>query len=132
MISAVKVYLNIRKPENELFPCFVSTLAFKAEFARERSNSDREKEESVFWETHNPLDYPNEFKKVNMQIKRRKQEHKHEWENKEIQSKEGYIITKYIQCKTCKKVSIPNKLPLMNVRKGRIRYNTKGAFGKQL
>lgn len=50
--------------------------------------------------------------------------HKHEWENKETQLK-----SKYIQCKTCKKISYPNRRPQIYVRHGKISYHTKGAFG---
>ena len=92
-----------------------------------------EKEEADFWSTHSPLDYPNEFKEVNMQIKRRKPKHRHEWEKKEIKDKKGYSVLKYIQCKnkTCKKVSVPNKPARYRIRRRRIKYITKGAFGKQ-
>lgn len=50
--------------------------------------------------------------------------HKHEWEEKETQLK-----LKYIQCKTCKKISYPNRRPQIYIRRGKISYKTQGAFG---
>jgi hypothetical protein len=57
---------------------------------------------------------------------KKKQKHRHEWEEKETQLK-----MKYIQCKTCKKISVPNKRSQIYVRRGKIHYHTKGAFGKR-
>lgn len=52
--------------------------------------------------------------------------HKHKWEEKETSLK-----LKYIQCMTCKKISYPNRTPQIHIRKGKISYITKGAFGTQ-
>ena len=58
------------------------------------------------------------------------QKHKHDWEElrHSKEDKKPYAI----KCKICKKVSYPNKMPnILRRRNGRIRYATKGAFGKQ-
>ena len=57
-----------------------------------------------------------------------KKKHKHEWGKFKIDEDDKRF---YIKCKikTCKKVSFPNKPTQTKVRKKRIRYKTKGAFG---
>jgi len=55
-----------------------------------------------------------------------KKKHKHEFEQKKTE----FVELKYIQCKICKKISFPNKPTPRKMRKKRIRYITKGAFGR--
>ena len=50
--------------------------------------------------------------------------HKHDWEHKETSLK-----MKYMQCKICKKISSTKNRARMYVRRGKIHYHTKGAFG---
>ena len=60
---------------------------------------------------------------------KRKLKHKHDWE--EFKRHETDAKPYLIKCKTCKKMSFPNKLPQIHARKRRLHYHTKGAFGKQ-
>lgn len=57
------------------------------------------------------------------------QKHKHEWE--EFRRNDTDVKPYMIKCKLCKKMSFPNKTLAIHVRRGKISYSTKGAFGRQ-
>ncbi len=75
-----------------------------------------EKEMADFWATHSPLDYPGEFKEI-------KFKHRHEFEKKTILGVAW--MPGYIQCKTCRKVSWPDRQPMTKKQKAH------GCFGRQ-